>query len=127
LARKKTSDKRPFVRGKGRSLLAMSSGLLADLRDLIRQARDGVARAVNAALTMLYWQVGQRIRTEVLKKKRADYGEQIVSAVGRQLSLEFGRGFSEKSLRHMIRFAEVYPEDQIVSALRRQLSWTHAP
>jgi len=39
--------------------------------------------------------------------------------------LEFGRGFSEKSLRHMIRFSEVFPEEAIVSALRRQLSWTH--
>jgi predicted nuclease of restriction endonuclease-like (RecB) superfamily len=41
------------------------------------------------------------------------------------LEIEFGRGFSEKSLRHMIRFAEVFPDDKIVSALRRQLTWTH--
>jgi predicted nuclease of restriction endonuclease-like (RecB) superfamily len=39
--------------------------------------------------------------------------------------VEFGRGFDEKSLRHMIRFAEVFPTEQIVSALRRQLTWTH--
>jgi len=38
---------------------------------------------------------------------------------------EFGRGFSEKSLRHMLRFAEAFPDEQIVSALRRQLAWTH--
>jgi len=39
--------------------------------------------------------------------------------------MEFGRGFSEKSLRHMIRFAETFPDFRIVSALLRQLSWTH--
>jgi predicted nuclease of restriction endonuclease-like (RecB) superfamily len=39
--------------------------------------------------------------------------------------LEYGPGFSEKSLRHMLRFAEAFPDVQIVSALRRQLSWTH--
>lgn len=55
----------------------------------------------------------------------AGYGEQIVSALGRQLEAEYGRGFSMKSLRHMIRFAEAFPDVAIVSALRRQLSWTH--
>lgn len=45
--------------------------------------------------------------------------------MGRQLEIEFGRGFGEKSLRHMIRFAEAFPDWEIVSALLRQLSWTH--
>jgi hypothetical protein len=58
----------------------------------------------------LYWSIGTRIRHEVLKDNRAQYGEQIISAVGRQLSLEYGRGFSEKTLRHMIRFAEAFPD-----------------
>jgi hypothetical protein len=40
------------------------------------------------------------------------------------LTGEFGRGFDEKSLRHMIRFAEAFHDQEIVSALRRQLSWT---
>jgi predicted nuclease of restriction endonuclease-like (RecB) superfamily len=53
------------------------------------------------------------------------YREGIVSALGRQLTAEYGRGFSEKSLWHMVRFAEVFPDEAIVSALRRELSWTH--
>lgn len=99
--------------------------LLADVRELILQARAGVARAVDSGLTTLYWHVGRRVRQDILKQKRAAYGGQIVSALGRQLEMEFGRGFSEKSLRHMIRFAEAFPDFQIVSALLRQLSWTH--
>jgi len=99
--------------------------LLSDLRALILEARAEVARSVNAGLVTLYWHVGRRIRQDILKEQRAGYGERIVSALGRQLEREFGRGFSEKSLRHMIRFAEVFPNEQIVSALRRQLSWTH--
>ena len=102
-----------------------SKMLLSDLRQLIAEARQDVARQVNSTLVLLYWRVGQRIRRDILKEKRAEYGEKIVSALGRQLEREFGRGFSEKSLRHMIRFAEVFPDEQIVSALRRQLSWTH--
>lgn len=99
--------------------------LLAELRELIHSAREQVARTIDSGLAALYWQVGCRVRAEILKDQRAEYGAQIVSAVGRHLELEFGRGFSEKSLRHMIRFAEAFPDPEIVSALRRQLTWTH--
>jgi predicted nuclease of restriction endonuclease-like (RecB) superfamily len=99
--------------------------LLADLRELIRQAREGVARAVDAGLSALHWHVGQRIRQDILKEKRADYGGRTVAALGRQLEGEFGRGFGEKNLRRMIRFAEVFPEWEIVASLMRQLTWTH--
>src|ERR1700680_4042769 len=91
------------------------TALLAELRDLILQAREGVARAVDAGLTTLYWHVGRRIRQDILKERRADYGEQIVSALSAQLEAEFGRGFGEKNLRRMIRFAEVFPGREIVA------------
>ena len=99
--------------------------LLTDLKSLIEGTRAGVAHAVNASLTLLYWHVGQRIGTEVLQKKRADYGREIVAALSRQLVAEYGRGFEEKSLRRMIQFAEEFPDEQIVAALSRQLGWSH--
>lgn len=92
---------------------------------MIEMARREVAVVVNVSLTTLYWQVGTRVRAEALEGRRAEYGGQIVAAVGRQLQGRYGRSFGEKSLRHMIRFAEVFPDPDIVSALRRQLSWTH--
>jgi hypothetical protein len=100
-------------------------GLLADVRELIVQAREGVARAVTSGLTLLYWQIGDRIRREVLREKRAEYGKEIVAALGRQLEQEFGRGFGDKNLRRMIPFAEVFPDREIVVSLIRQLTWTH--
>ena len=80
---------------------------------------------MNSALTLLYWHIGQRIHGEVLKGQRAEYGEGIVVALAGALEAEYGRGFSAKSLRHMLRFAEAYPDIQIVSTLSRQLSWSH--
>ncbi|MFZ2999078.1 MAG: DUF1016 N-terminal domain-containing protein [Undibacterium umbellatum] len=56
---------------------------------------------------------------------RADYGEQIVALLARQLEADHGRGFGAKKLRHMLRFAEVFEAAEIVYALSRQLSWTH--
>jgi predicted nuclease of restriction endonuclease-like (RecB) superfamily len=105
--------------------LTKPKALLNDLRQLIAEARQDVARQVNSALVMLYWRIGQRIRQDILQEKRAEYGEQIVATVARQLMAEFGRGFSEKSLRRMIQFAEVFPDEQIVASLMRQLTWTH--
>ena len=99
--------------------------LLTDVRQMILHAREGVARAIDSGLTALYWNIGHRVRQDILQEKRANYGEEIVSTLGKQLEVEFGRGFSTKSIRHMIRFAEAFADPEIVSALRRQLTWTH--
>ena len=107
------------------AIAAKPVALLADVRELILRAREGVARAVDSGLTTLYWNVGRRVRRDILKEKRAEYGGQIVSALGRQLETEFGRGFGEKNLRRMVQFAEQFPDVQIVAALLRQLGWTH--
>ena len=102
-----------------------ADALVGDIRQLIEQSRQKLAAAVNSALTLLYWHIGQRIRTDVLHGERAAYGEQIVSALARQLEADYGRGFSAKNLRHMLRFAETYADGEIVSTLSRQLAWSH--
>jgi len=98
--------------------------LLDELRGLILGVRERVARAVNKELVMLYWSVGQRIREEVLGGERAKYGEEIVSTLSRQLSGEFGNGFSRPNLFSM-RFAELWPYETAVAALADRLSWSH--
>ncbi|MBA2723360.1 MAG: DUF1016 domain-containing protein [Methylibium sp.] len=106
-------------------LAAQGTELVGDVRRLIVEAKAGLATTVNAALTMLYWRIGQRIRNEVLGGERAGYGEQIVVSLARQLEAEHGHGFGAKNLRHMLRFAEVFEAEEIVYALSRHLSWTH--
>jgi len=102
-----------------------SNTVLVEVRNLITEVRQQTARAVNAGLTLLYWRVGDRIRREILGEQRAEYGAEIVSALGRQLEVEFGRGFAEKNLRRMVQFSEVFPDREIVVSLIRQLTWTH--
>ena len=100
-------------------------GLLADVREMILVARQTVATAANAALTMLHWQIGRRIRKDILQDRRAEYGERIVSSLATQLEAEFGRGFGRRNLFNMVRFAEVFPDIKIVQSLIAQLGWTH--
>jgi predicted nuclease of restriction endonuclease-like (RecB) superfamily len=99
--------------------------LLDDLRSLIRQTREGVAQAVNSALVLLYWQVGHRIRTEILNKKRAGYGEEIPSTLSKELTADFGKGYSWPNLSRMVRLAELFADREVVVSLSRQLSWSH--
>lgn len=106
-------------------LAPQDTALVADIRQLIDSARQRAAVAVNAELTLLYWQVGRRIQAEVLKGERAAYGQQIVPALAAQLTAAYGRGWGEKQLRHCLRAAETFPDEAILSTLRRQLSWTH--
>lgn len=99
--------------------------LIGEIKTLIEQSRQQVAVTVNATMTMLYWQIGKRINEEVLQDKRAEYGGQIVISLARQLQTEYGSGWSEKQLRHCLRFADIFPDKKIVYTLCRQLSWSH--
>ncbi len=65
--------------------------LLTEVRGLILAAREQVARAVDSGLVTLYWHIGRRVHQDILKEKRAEYGAEIVSALGRQLQMEFPR------------------------------------
>lgn len=55
---------------------------------------------------------------DILKEKRTEYGRKIVSALGTQLSAEFGRGFGVRNLFRMVRFAKAFPDEHIVFVLR---------
>lgn len=102
-----------------------SKRLSADIRGLIDKARQHTARVVNTALVELYWHIGTLIRQDILRESRAEYGEEIVSALSRQLEADYGRGFGRRNLFRMIQFAESFPDPVIVSALSAQLGWSH--
>lgn len=99
--------------------------LFTDVSGLIDEARQYVAQTVNTTLSLLYWKIGRRINTEVLKNKRAEYGKQIIRSLANQLIEKYGKGWDEKTLRHYLRIAETFSEALIVSAAQRQLGWTH--
>lgn len=103
----------------------LAAGLHAELRTLIASSRQRLAGAVNAELTRLYWTVGQRLHAELLGHERASYGAQLLDQLGQRLSHEFGRGFEARNLRRMLRFAQAFPQAEIVSTLSTQLSWSH--
>lgn len=96
-----------------------------EIKSLIEDSRQQTAIAVNANMTMLYWQIGKRINQEILKDQRAEYGKQIIATLAKQLTTEYGNSFADKNLRRMVQFAQIFPDYEIVVSVIRQLSWTH--
>ena len=101
------------------------AALLGDLRTLVQSARQRIATAAYSTQTMLCWQVGRRLSKEHLQVGRAAYGKQILVTVSRELTANYGRGFSYAEIARMIQFAQAFPDEAIVVTLSQQLSWSH--
>ncbi len=84
-----------------------------------------MASQVNTTLTLRNWYIGRMIDVKVLKKQRAGYDQEIVAALSRQFAKKYGRSFSRASLYHMLQFAQLFADAQIVATLSQQLSRSH--
>ena len=85
------------------------SSLLNDTSDIIEQAQQAVYHTVNVTLIMRNWLLGMRIHKEVLKEKRAEYGEQVLIELAKQLTQKYGRGFNKSNLYLFVTFYLNYP------------------
>lgn len=99
--------------------------LFSDVCQIIDGTRSRLAVTVNAEVCWLNWRIGKRIKEDVLYNKRAEYGKEIVKQSADKLTLQYGKGWSDRKLLHCIRSAYIFTEDEIVYAVRTQLSWTH--
>lgn len=99
--------------------------LFSDVCDIIDKAKVRIANYVNTNICLTYWNVGKRIKDDVLFNKRAEYGKQIVKNLSYRLNKRYGKGWGFKTLQHCIRAAYIYSEEEIVYATRRQLYWSH--
>ncbi|GHV68955.1 DUF1016 domain-containing protein [Bacteroidia bacterium] len=99
--------------------------LYTDVCVLIETARQRIATTVNAETCIVNWQIGKRIKEEVLNNQRAEYGKQVVKQLAKRLTDRYGSGWKDKKLLHCIRSAYTFSEEEIGYAVRIQLTWTH--
>lgn len=99
--------------------------LFSDVCEIIESSRHRIANYVNTEVCMTYWQVGTRIKEDVLFNKRAEYGKQVLKNLSKRLNVRYGKGWGYKTLQHCVRAAYTFSEDEIVYATRRQLYWSH--
>jgi predicted nuclease of restriction endonuclease-like (RecB) superfamily len=102
----------------GRSHYRAWSGGIAVLLD---EARRQSARSVNAILTATYWEIGRRIVEFVQQgETRAEYGDEVLERLSRDLTRKFGRGFASDNLERMRGFYLAWPPAQISATLSRK-------
>lgn len=96
-----------------------------DIFRIIEGSKQRLATTVNAEICMLHWNIGNRIKEDVLFNQRAEYGKQILRNLSEVLIQKFGKGWGFYKLQHCVRAAYTFTQDEIVYAVRTQLTWTH--
>lgn len=106
-------------------IIPEENNLYTDVCHIIDDARSRVATFVNTEICLTNWHVGKRIKEDVLYNQRAEYGKQVIKHLAKRLTEKYGNGWSDRKLLHCIRAAYTFSEDEIIYALRIQLTWTH--
>ena len=102
------------------------SSIIKDIRDIVRKYRAEAAIKLNETIIHERWEIGRRIVEEDQKgQERAEYGTQLIPGLSKQLTLELGRGFSERSLAYYRKLYSYYPNWQILQTRLQNLSWSH--
>ncbi len=99
------------------------SAMIREIQSILDNARSNVARQVNRELLNTYWNIGRIIcEYEQSAPERADYGKRTLKEISKELTREFGKGFSVSNMQFMRRFYQTYQIQQTVSV---KLSWSH--
>ena len=108
---------------------AKASGMpefVDEIKQIIQSGRTAAYAAVNTAMIATYWHIGKRIvEKEQDGKERAEYGKMLIRMLARELTHEYGSGFSERYLRAFRQFYLVIPNYEIWKSRFPNLTWTH--
>jgi predicted nuclease of restriction endonuclease-like (RecB) superfamily len=103
--------------------LESSNNLIySQIKEILSDARRKAYSAVNFAMVEAYWHIGKQIVETQDNNERAEYGTSLLKYLSERLTVDFGKGFDERSLRNMRQFYLMFP---IRDAVRPELSWTH--
>lgn len=104
--------------------LPYNSDFVSEIKQIVVQARQKAYTAINSAMVDAYWQMGKRIvEQEQFGRERADYGKQLLKTLSKELTSEFGKGFSVNSLYYFRQFYLAFPEK--LPTLWGILTWSH--
>ena len=103
----------------------IKNSIYNDIKNLIVQAKSKVYTTINSTMTETYWNIGCRIVEEEQEgQERAKYGKALLKNLSKELTKEFGKGYSEDNLKNMRRFYIAYQKSETLSR-KFKLSWSH--
>jgi predicted nuclease of restriction endonuclease-like (RecB) superfamily len=109
------------------------SELKKEIGILLQRGREQAGRAINSILVNTYWQIGHHIvEFEQKGEAKAEYGSKLIDRLSKDLTIEYGQGFSRSNIKQIRKFYLTFPKSQTVSdqfeisdTLSHKLSWSH--
>lgn len=93
-----------------------------EIKKILSEARNKVYQTANFAMVEAYWNIGKNIVEQQGGVKKAEYGIGLIKELSKQMTRDFGKGFTASNVKNMRQFYLTFPNGY---ALRSELSWTH--
>lgn len=100
----------------------MNEKFYNEIKNILNMARNKVYKTANFAMVEAYWNIGKSIIEEQGGNEKAEYGTGLLKELSKQMTQDFGKGFTVTNLKYMRQFYLMFPNGH---ALRDELSWTH--
>ena len=100
----------------------MNQKFYNEVKAILITARNKVYQTANFAMVEAYWNIGKTIIEEQGGNEKAEYGTGLLKELSKQMTQDFGKGFTVANLKNMRQFYLTFPNSY---ALRSELSWTH--
>ena len=106
------------------SELTPKTGQFDEIISIIDNARTRALKAVNAELIQMYWNVGEYLSALCAD---SEFGDKVIDEAAAYIAKENPgvKGFNRRGLYRMKQFYETYRDDEFVTPLVTQISWTN--
>lgn len=106
--------------------MEISNNYISEIKKILKNARQKAYTAVNSAMVEAYWEIGRRIVEEEQRgKERAEYGKEILQNLSKELTEEFGKGYSYRTLREIRQFYLMFSDFEKWRTVSAKLTWSH--
>ena len=106
--------------------MGISNNYINEIKKILKNARQKAYTAVNSAMVEAYWEIGRRIVEEEQNgKERAEYGKEILQNLSKELTEEFGKGYSYRTLREIRQFYLMFSDFEKWRTVSAKLTWSH--
>ena len=106
--------------------MGISNNYINEIKKILKNARQKAYTAVNSVMVEAYWKIGRRIVEEEQNgKERAEYGKEILQNLSKELTEEFGKGYSYRTLREIRQFYLMFSDFEKWRTVSAKLTWSH--
>ena len=106
--------------------MGVSNNYINEVKEILKNARQKAYTAVNSAMVEAYWKIGRRIVEEEQRgRERAEYGKEILQNLSKELTEEFGKGYSYRTLREIRQFYLMFSDFEKWRTVSAKLTWSH--